>query len=146
MPKEILGSSVYLALFIVSYAIVSIIVSAIRYVTKTKSLENINSAKRIKIKGIDRKTTRQLRREERAYRKLHKEIRELKKASKSLGGLFGFIIALIVGFIVMLPIKSVSNYIAETQPKLEQITKGYEYTIYGQLDKISNLSDIIIKD
>lgn len=146
IEHSILGSVVYLSLFILIYAIISIIVAVVRNATHTKTIDGINSAKRTKIKGLDKKTTRELRREERKYRKLHKEVRELKKASKSLGGFFGFITALIIGFIIMLPMKNVSKTIAETQPKLEEITKGYEYTIYGQLDKISNLSDIIIKD
>ena len=69
IEHSILGSVVYLALFILIYAIISIIVAVVRNATHTKTIDGINSAKRTKIKGLDKKTTRELRREERKYRK-----------------------------------------------------------------------------
>jgi hypothetical protein len=141
VPETILSCSVYSILFILVYLIISLILSIIKKATSTKEIQGINGAKRVKVKGFDKKTTKKLRKEDKKFRKLNREVKQLRKVSRVFGAFLGFIIALFVGFALMLPTKAVFNRISETQPELEEINKGYDYTIYGIIDG----SDYIIK-
>lgn len=139
-----LNSIVFLLLYIVIYSLISIIVTFIA----RKCIDNkrsINVAKRIKVKGIDRKTSRQLKREDRKALRLQRkeEIKNRRKTSKIFGAIFGLLIAFISAFIVLIPFKYISKDISNTYPEVSEIQTGYEYTVYGQLDKLTNISDII---
>ena len=136
VPTLILSSSVYTILFILVYLIISLILSIIKKATSTKEIQGINGAKRVKVKGFDKKTTKKLRKEDKKFRKLNREVKQLRKVSRVFGAFLGFIIALFVGFALMLPTKAVFNRISETQPELEEVNNGYEYTIYGVLDNL----------
>lgn len=136
IPATILKPSIFAILVLLCYLIISIILLIISKLTSTQEINGVNSAKRVKLKGLDRKTTKRLRKEEKRSRKLEREKKILKTKSKIFGGIFGFIIALIIGFIILLPYKPITNHIIEQKPQLEYINKNYHYTIYGQVDKI----------
>ena len=136
VPTAILTSSVYSILFILTYLIVSLILSIIKKATSTKQIQGINGAKKVKVKGFDKKTTKKLRKEEKRFNKQNREKKQLRKVSRIFGAVLGFIIAIIVGFALMLPTKAVFNTISETQSELEEVNNGYDYTIYGVLDDI----------
>jgi uncharacterized membrane protein required for colicin V production len=136
IPTTILKPTIFSILMLGCYLIISILLLIIKKLTSTKEIQGINSAKKVRLKGFDRKTTRRLRKEERKNRKLEREKKILGKKSKVFGSIFGFIIALIIGFIILLPYKPITNHIVEQKPQLEYINKNYHYTIYGQVDKL----------
>lgn len=144
-PIEIVTGVSFLLLYIVAYIITCITIAGIRVLTGKKVVTN-NGARRVKVKGLDKAATRQLRKEEREFRKQQKQLRVLSKKSKVFGAIFGVLIALVVGFVLMLPIKATFNHIAKSNEKLEQINTGYDYTIYGQIDKLVDVSNLIIED
>ena len=124
--------------------IISFIIKTIRRHNLKKSALGINTAKRTKIKGVDRKTSRQMKKDERRLNR-QREIELIKsrsKRSKVFGAIIGFITALLIGFIVFLPVKYASKSFAEAQqnPAIETV---YEYTPYGQLDKLTGIYDFI---
>ena len=138
------NSIVFLMLYMFIYSVITIIVNSInKHCIDNK--RGINVAKRIRMKGIDRNTTRELRREERKVKKLARKeaIRNRRKINKIISAILAFIITFISLFIVSIPLKYISEGIANTNSELTDITKGYEYTIYGQIDNLTNISDII---
>ena len=136
VPTAILTSSVYSILFILTYLIVSLILSIIKKAASTKQIQGINGAKKVKVKGFDKKTTKKLRKEEKRFNKQNREKKQLRKTSRVFGAIFGLIVAIIVGFALILPARAIFNTISETQPELEEVNNGYDYTIYGVLDDI----------
>lgn len=140
-----INSIVFMLEILICYLLISIIINNISKCIVV-GRKNYNKAKRVKLKGLSRKDTKELRRQEKLFRK--QQLQNVYRTFKSrlFGAIFGFIIALVLGFVLMLPVNVTFKKVAEVQPKLEQITKGYEYTIYGQLDKITNISDKIIKE
>ena len=148
LTLPILKSLVILILFTTTYGIVSLIFSLIR-----KSGNKIfvtNNAKTVKVKGLNREETRRLRKEQRqvlkAQKKQTKQLRlsNMSKKNKIFGVVFGIINAVVIGFVVTLPLKPIFTQIANSQPTIEEVVKGYEYTPYGQLDKVTNIVDRII--
>lgn len=138
------NSIVFLILYIIVYSLISIIVTFIA----RKCIDNkrgINIAKRVKIKGIDRKTTKNLKREDKKALKLQRkeERKNRSKVNKVFATVLGIILGFISAFIVLIPFKYISKSISNTYPEISDIQTGYEYTIYGQLDKIIDISDII---
>lgn len=140
IPTNIINSSVYSILFLFSYLIISIIFLVIRKATSTKQIQGINGAKRVKIKGIDKKSTKKLRKENKEYKKAHRGLKELRTASKILGAIFGVIIAFIIGLSLFLPVKNTFNQI------YNESFKYYNYTIYGKLDSTTSITNKIIKE
>ena len=128
--------------FLVLYLIVSLICSLIYNKRKVIKLTNSNVAKVKRAKAIDRKEERALRREERKLARLNVTSRELRKTSRVFGSIFGLFIAIIVGYALMLPCKYIFNDVAKNTEL--PINSGYEYTMYGQLDKITNLSEKLL--
>ena len=139
--KAILNSITLLILFILSYLLISIICKLIAN-HSLQERDSINMAKPIKVRGLDRKQSRALRKEQKRLRKLRRK--HLRKTSQAFGIIFGIIISLIISFMIMLPCKYLFKSISEIKPELNQINSGYEYTIYGQLDKVCDITDIIV--
>lgn len=142
-----INSIVYLVLFLFVYMIISLICGAIRRHQINKQLNTVKAIKIKRTKGqkIDRKSARQVKREN--HKRFKEQRRALIKArtkkNKVFGALLGILTAVLVSFMVMLPIKYVFKGIAQAQPELSQIEKGFEYTPYGQLDKLTNINDIV---
>ena len=132
-------------LCLISYLIISILIAIVRVATKKEKIAiSINTAKRVKIKTFDKKADKALRKEEKKLLKSQRQLRKISKSRKVIGSIFGFMTAIIIGFIIMFPIKYIFINIASNQENLSEITSGYEHTMYGQLDKITEVSNTII--
>lgn len=103
----------------------------------------INVAKRKRIKSFDRKADRLLRKEEKRLSKINREFKKRSKASKIFGSIFGIIIAAIIAFVMLMPIETTLDHIATNNPDMDKIASTYEYTVYGQLDNLVDISNII---
>ena len=159
-----LKSIIFTTAFILLYLLISLIFVLIKHnkYKHTKILTNsisdrkyVNSANIIKTSSTNRKDTKKLKKEQKRFIKQQKQqekellkvnTKPLTKKQKVFGIIFGLLISIIIGFVVTLPTKYIFNEIATTQPSLSDITKGYEYTIYGQLDKLTDIDNFIIKD
>lgn len=103
----------------------------------------INVAKRKRIKSFDRKADRLLRKEEKRLNKINREFKKRSRASRVFGSILGIIIAAIVAFVMLMPVETVLDHIATNNPDMDKVTSTYEYTVYGQLDNLIDISDII---
>lgn len=140
----VLNSAIYLVLFLIVYFIVCQIIGVIRIHNIKKYTLGINSAKRTKAQGIDRKTSKQIRKEEKKTEKIKikEAIKERKRRSKVFGAITGLITAVLVAFIIFFPVKYASKSLSEILEKPE-IETTFEYTPYGQLDKITDIYNIM---
>ena len=104
---------------------------------KYEHIESVNTAKIKRAKAIDKKAEKSIRREERKARKLARVPRVIKKskANKVFTIIFSVILSLIMSALVYVQIKAVITYV-DTKYDIEQIETGYEYTPFGQLDKL----------
>lgn len=148
ITMSIINSIVIVLLFSLIYLLVSLVFRAIR--NSGDKRHTSNRAKVAKIKGINREETRKLRKEQRKFRKEQRlqaiKLRREKasKTSKVFGIIFGIIFGIVFGFVVTLPLKPIFRHVADNQPAIEEIVKGYEYTPYGQLDKVTNIVNKVI--
>lgn len=146
LPAEIVTSALFLALFLVLYAVISIVIGISAILGSKEKLRGINSAKRFKTKGLSRKDSKQLKKDRKEYLKSRRQRKILKVHSKVLGCIFGVLVGIIVSMAFLLPTKYVFKHVAESNPQLEQIETGFEYTPYGQLDKLTHYTDFIVKE
>ena len=160
---ELVKAISFVLIFLVVYLIVTVIFKIIKKVRakknkiEVKALNGkkfINTAKPAKIQGLNKKETRRLNREQhKLARQRRKQEKELEKASrkpltkkqKVFGVIFGILTAFIIGFVVMIPLKPIFKGIAEAQPEIAEVEKGYEYTPYGQIDKLIGVVEFITK-
>lgn len=157
ITAAIVKSLVILVSFLLVYLIATLIFKCVRKAIHKKEFAGVkaagvkNSARPAKVKGLTKADTRKLKKQnkelKKAQRKHDKELRRIKvsKASMVFGAIIGLICAIIVGFIVTLPLKPVFAKSAEAGSEISQIEKGYEYTPYGQLDKLTGVVDFILK-
>lgn len=146
LPVEIVTSGLFLALFLVLYLLISIAILISAKLGSKEKLKGINSAKRFKTKGLSRRDTKQLKRDRKEFVKSRRQKKILKTHSKVLGCIFGVLVGIIVSIAFFLPTKYVFKHIAESNTNLEQIEAGFEYTPYGQLDKVTHYTDFIVKE
>lgn len=113
----------------------------------------VNSAQLVKVNGVNKKETKKLRKEQKKFikerKKQEKELKkinkpQLSKKQKGFGIVLGIILSIVIGLVVTAPLKYIFKEVAESQPSISEVTKGYEYTIYGQIDNATNIIDIII--
>lgn len=160
---ELIRAVSFVLLFIFVYIITTIIFKIIKKTrakktkVEVKALNGkkfINTAKPAKISGLNKKETRRLNKEQRKLaRQRKKQDKQLEKASrkpltskqKVFGIIFGILTAFIIGFVITIPLKPIFTKIAEVQPEIAEVEKGYEYTPYGQIDKLIGVVDFIIK-
>lgn len=131
LSSEITFKSLCLfAEFALIYVLVSIAFLIIRKnCRKIKALrvERINTAKSIKSRKERRKESKQ-------FKKLH--TKQISKSSKTVGAILGLVLAFIVGYIIMSPIKYFTKDLVSMKPELEYVETAYDYTIYDQIDKL----------
>ena len=160
---ELIRAVSFVLLFIFVYIITTIIFKIIKKTrakktkVEVKALNGkkfINTAKPAKISGLNKKETRRLNKEQhRLAKQRKKQEKQLEKASrkplttkqKVFGSIFGILTAFIIGFVITIPLKPIFTKIAEVQPEIAEVEKGYEYTPYGQIDKLIGVVDFIIK-
>ena len=163
LTLELLHSLVFTLTLMICYSIETLIFVIIRrnkfkhtkiLVASTKDRKYVNTAKVATVGGINKKETKKLRKEQKKLikqkRKQEKELlklnqKQLTKSQKVFGVIFGIIISLIIGFVVTMPLKTIFKSVAATQPSASEITKSYEYTIYGQVDNLTDVIDFITK-
>ena len=136
MPYMIpaINSLIMFLLFIIIYGILSLICSAIA----NKVAKKQNSITYIKLKGKGNgKLNRQ---NKKLYRKQIREARKQKKTSQTIGALLGFILAACITFVLFMPMGYAFKQLEQTAPG---ITAGIEYTVWGQLDKATEVYDKI---
>lgn len=138
-----LNSLMVTASFLIFYGLISLTALIIKINVDRIKHKGMNIAKVKRARGIDRKTDRALRKQEKKLAKMQKELKKQSKVSKAFGIIFGIILSIIVAFSIVLPTKYIFKGIANEQPNLQEIEKGYEYTPIGQLDKVTGLNDFI---
>ena len=147
----VIKSIAIILLFVIAYILITILLKVAKKINKNRATLNIRYAKPAKIVGLDTKETKRLRKEhkqmQKAQRKEQKKLEPLTQTTKSkvLGVVFGLILAIFVGFVATLPVKPILEGIANAQPEISDVTKGYEYTPYGQLDKVTDVVDTLLK-
>ena len=92
---------------------------------------------RMKIKGIDRASTKALRREE-------KKVKKLNIRPKIGGAIVGLVLALVNGFLIMVPIHYICEGVAHENADYAAVTTIYDSTIYGVIDNAIGASDFIL--
>lgn len=161
LTLELLHALSFTLSFIICYCIITLVFVIVKriktkhtkiVITSTKDRKYVNSAQAAKVSGVNKKETKKLKKEQKKYlkqrKKQEKELininkKNLSKTQKVFGLIFGLIISLVIGFIVTLPMKVIVKNIAQSQPSISQITKSYEYTIYGQIDNLTGVVDFI---
>lgn len=132
------NSFIFFAMSMVVYLIISAIIVAIRDASRRAPVaKKLNSAKSIKPR-------KELRRERKRFNRLHG--RQISKCSKVFGAILGFILAVIIGYVIMIPTKCALNNMATNDEKLEQVTAGYEYTMYNVFDeKVFDVTEFVVE-
>lgn len=131
-----INSLIMFLLFIIIYGILSLICSAIA----NKIAKKQNSITYIKLKGKGNgKLNRQ---NKKLYRKQIIEARKQKKTSQTIGALLGFILAACITFVLFMPMGYAFKQLKQIVPG---ITAGIDYTVWGQLDKATEVYDKINK-
>lgn len=136
-------------MFIAAFFIITGILKLVRLIARGKK-ESSNTAKQVKFKGITKEETRKFRKEQKRLHKTQKKEEKIarRKAVKTrvkvLGAILGFIEAVLIGFVIVFPLKSVFKDVKEIKPELVEIEKGYEYTPYGQLDKVTDIVNKVL--
>lgn len=136
-------TEISIKLFIIGFIglILNIILSIIFYVVYRKNkyehIDTINTAKVKRARAINSKVDRAIRKEEHRAHKLSRVPRTIKrsKTNKVFTIILSLILSLIMSAFVYTQIKAVIAYI-DTNYDVEQIETGYEYTAFGQLDKL----------
>lgn len=146
LPTELVTSASFFALFLIIYALISVAILVASCVGGEVRKKGVNSAKRTKIRGLSRKETRTLKKEEKKYNKSLRTKKILRVRSKVLGCIFGVLVGIIVAGAFFLPTKYIFKAVSEKHTEIVEINKGFEYTPYGQLDKAIEYSDFVIRN
>lgn len=114
---------------------------------EAKKLKKDNKEIKKRQKLIRKTQNKSVRKEERKKRKQERKnsSKQLSKVSKVFGAIIGVVCATIIGFIVTMPLKPIFGDIAKSDAVISEITKGYEYTPYGELNNLTGVVDFIIK-
>lgn len=134
---------------LLDFLIITLLMMLVKHITYGKK-GTFNKAKQIKFKGITKSETKGFRKEQKKLEKDQKRAEKvarrnsMKTRSKVFGIIIGFVEALLLGFVIIFPLKHVFNDIKDIHPIVSQIETGFEYTPYGQLDNITGIVDKII--
>ena len=131
---QAINSLIIFVLFMIVYMIVSLIASAIH--KKVVAKQNGIAYIRLKGKG-NGKINRANKRE---FRRRIKEAKKQKKTSQVVGAILGFVMAALITFVLFMPIKYMFKGLSNIDNNFES---GFEYTVWGQLDNVTDMYDII---
>lgn len=129
-----INSLIIFVLFMIVYMIVSLIASAIH----KKVVAKQNGIAYIRLKGKGNGKINRANRKE--FRRRIKEARKQKKTSQVVGAILGFVMAACITFVLFMPMGYAFKQLEQTAPG---ITAGFEYTVWGQLDKATEVYDKI---
>lgn len=139
--KPALNSVVYVILFLLAYLIVSRVITIIRNVIINRKVKaDLNDKKLIK--------------------KQRKAIlKSRSKFSKIVGSIFGIVTSLAFVFILIMPLKYVPATMVEVKEQINELPEeareqmnipdfseaqsAFEYTLFGQLDKVTHIYDLV---
>ena len=129
-----INSLIIFVLFMIVYRIVSLIASAIH----KKVVAKQNGIAYIKLKGRGNGKINRANRKE--FRRRIKEARKQKKTSQVVGAILGFVMAALITFVLFMPIKYMFKGLSQVDNNFES---GFEYTVWGQLDNVTDVYDSI---
>ena len=130
-----INAVLYTLMFIVCYAINSIICNIIRYrMIRAYKTNNINNAKLKRAKSINPKAEKLAKKA--MYREMHQAYAKDNKWYKRLvAGFFGAIIGVAVSLVVLMPFGYIGKDINKAQAnKAEYLETGFDYTLNGIID------------
>lgn len=133
-----INSCIFLILFMLFYAVILMICSIVRHcIIKKLRNKKLNKLKMKRAKSINPHAERMAARAE--WKALKAKYREQRRWYHSLiSGFIGSIVAVVVGFVVLMPYRYIAKDINYKGDK-EYLTKGYEYTLNGIIpDKVSD--------
>lgn len=129
-----INSLIIFVLFMIVYMIVSLIASAIH----KKVVAKQNGIAYIKLKG--RGNGKINRANKREFRRRIKEAKKQKKTSQIVGAILGFVMAALITFVLFMPIKYMFKGLSKVN---NNFNSGFDYTVWGQLDNVTDMYDII---
>lgn len=134
LVPAIINSLIIFVLFMIVYMIVSLIASAIH----KKVVAKQNGIAYIRLKGKGNGKINRANRKE--FRRRIKEARKQKKTSQVVGAILGFVMAALITFVLFMPIKYMFKGLSQVD---NNFNSGFEYTIWGQLDNVTDVYDSI---
>ena len=138
ISKGTVNSCIFLVWFLLFYAVTLIICSIVKHI-RIKRLRNkkLNSLKMKRAKSINPRAEKAAKRAEwKALKFKYKE--KVRWCHRLISGFLGAIIAIVVGYVVIMPYGYIAKDINYKGDK-EYLEKGYEYTLNGLIgDDISN--------
>ena len=137
----LINSLIIFTLFFLVYFVMCIIIKIVKSVMLRKK-EGYTKSKKVKVKQTkdQKKLAKQLLKQKR------KELKKQRKTvDKVFGALLGIVVAFVIGFVFIMPFKYILLNVSNTQTELSEVYKGYEYTVYGQLDKGTDIVNKINK-
>lgn len=136
----------FAATYLVTFGLISLVIAIIRHHrNKVRLLKIQNGILVQRAKALDKQTEKVLKKEDKKAEKAkRKAIKRQHKVARLFGAILEFLAVVVTMFIVFLPIKFIvkEEIAKETQLPVEAI---YEYTPFGQLDKVIDFSEFIIK-
>ena len=128
--------------FIILTGILNIVLLIIRHHrNKVRFLKSENMVLKQRAKAIDKNVDKVLKREERKTNRLkRKQLAKQHKKARIFGSIIEVLVVIVSLFVVFIPVKYITKEINN-----ETINSTYEYTPFGQLDKITNIDQFIIK-
>ena len=129
-----INSLIIFVLFMIVYMIVSLIASAIH----KKVVAKQNGIAYIKLKGKGNGKINRANRKE--FRRRIKEAKKQKKTSQVVGAILGFVVAALITFVLFMPIKYMFKGLSQVD---NNFNSGFEYTVWGQLDNVTDVYDSI---
>lgn len=130
----VLNSLSFSLSFIVGYVLISLILLGLSSCINKRKANGIKVSKGIKVKAINAKTNKQL-------RKIDRRENPLNVTSM----LLGILIAFMLSFVIMIPTKYVFNMIGTANPEMEDINYGYTYTLPGIIDYGTDIVEEIVE-
>ena len=137
----LVNSLIIFTLFFLVYFVICIIIKIVKSVMLHKK-EGYTKSKKVKVKQTkdQKKLAKQLLKQKR------KELKKQRKTvDKVFGALLGIVVAFVIGFVFIMPFKYILLNVSNTQTELSEVYKGYGYTVYGQLDKGTDIVNKINK-
>lgn len=130
----VLNSLSFSLSFIVGYVLISLILLGLASCINRKKEGGVKVTRSIKVKAINAKTNRQL-------RKIDRRENPLNVTSM----LLGVVIAFMLSFVIMIPTKYVFNMIGTANPEMSDINCGYTYTLPGVIDNATNIVETVVE-
>lgn len=134
-------SSVLAILCVISLGLISLAILITRKAIKHKKIKVTKpKISKVAVKKVQskEKSKRDLKLERARNKKLI-----LPKGKKVVAGIFGFITALLLAFVIYLPINQIIKEVVINKPELAYLEDIYKYTPFNQLEKVIDLNKLL---